>query len=125
MNQFELATKLKLRFPYRGMISVEDLWDLSMEQLDVVYKALKKEAKQYQEDSLLDENNGTDDILDSKLFIVQYIFNQKKDERQRRKFEAENAARKQRILEVIAKKQDDALMNASEEELMKMLENIG
>lgn len=125
MNQFELATKLKLRFPYRGMISVEDLWDLSMEQLDVVYKALKKEAKQYQEDSLLDENNGTDDILDSKLFIVQYIFNQKKDELQRRKFEAENAARKQRILEVIAKKQDDALMNASEEELMKMLENIG
>ena len=40
---FELATKEKYRFPFKGMIGVEDLWDLDVNQLDSVFKALNKE----------------------------------------------------------------------------------
>ena len=42
-NIFEMATRNKYRFPYKGMISVEDLWDLNQTQLDSIYKALNKE----------------------------------------------------------------------------------
>lgn len=50
---FELATRNKMRFPFRGMISVEDLWDLSLTNLDSVFKILNAEAKKSEEESLL------------------------------------------------------------------------
>ena len=30
-NVFEIATRKKYRFPFKGMITVEDLWDLSLQ----------------------------------------------------------------------------------------------
>lgn len=124
MANFELATKLKFRFPYRGMITTEDLWDLSMEQLDTVFKALNKEVKTFEEDSLLDSNDSVDCILKEKINIVKFIFDAKKAEAAAHKASVENARRRQRILEVLAKKQDESLLNASEEELRKMLEEF-
>lgn len=39
--------------------------------------------------------------------------------------EAESAAKKQHILEVLAAKQENALQNMSEEDLQKMLDDFG
>ena len=52
MELFKLAAKEKYRFPFRGNISVEDLFDLTTSQLDVVYKELKSQVKE-SSDSLL------------------------------------------------------------------------
>ena len=41
-NIFEAATRYKYRFPFKGMISVEDLWDLKLQDLDSVFKLMKK-----------------------------------------------------------------------------------
>ena len=41
-NIFEAATRYKYRFPFKGMISVEDLWDLKLQDLDSVFKLLNK-----------------------------------------------------------------------------------
>ena len=65
MNIFEMATRNKFRFPYKGLISVEDLWDLSHVQLDSIYKNLNKEIKQTQEESLLSAKNSEDAELHS------------------------------------------------------------
>lgn len=40
VNMFDVATRNKLRFPYEGQISVEDMWDLSLSALDSVFKTL-------------------------------------------------------------------------------------
>lgn len=35
-NIFEKATKEKYRFPFKGQVSVEDLWDLKLQDLDSI-----------------------------------------------------------------------------------------
>lgn len=125
MTIFEIASKMKFRFPYKGLITTEDLWDLSVSQLDVVYKTLNKDVKQSQEDSLLCDAHVEDIELRTKIEIVKHIFNVKQMEAEERKVAAANAEKKQRILEILARKQDDSLQNMSEDELHRMLEEIG
>jgi len=45
MNLFEVATRANYQFPFRGMINVIDLWDLSLTNLDSVFKTLNAEVK--------------------------------------------------------------------------------
>ena len=122
-NLFEIASREKYRFPYRGMISTEDLWDLSPDQLDVVYKALNKNMKAQGEESLMAEDNG-EPTLSNMIEIVKYIFAVKQQEANARKQAAENAEKRRRILEVLAQKQDEALHDLSEADLQKMLEEL-
>lgn len=124
MNIFEMATRNKFRFPYKGLISVEDLWDLGQVQLDSIYKNLSKEIKQIQEESLLSAKNSEDAELQAKIDIVKYIFTVKQQEAIQRSIDAENAYKKRRIMEILAQKQDDSLMGKSEDELRKMLKEL-
>lgn len=124
-NIFEMATRNKYRFPYKGMISVEDLWDLNQTQLDSIYKALNKEVKANQEDSLMFSQTQTDLDLQAKIEIVRHIYTTKEQDAARRTAAAENAEKKRRILEILEQKQEDSLKNKSEEELLKMLNEIG
>lgn len=124
-NIFEMATRNKYRFPYKGMISVEDLWDLNQAQLDSIYKALNKEVKANQEDSLMFYQTQTDLDLQAKIEIVRHIYTTKEQDAARRTAAAENAEKKRRILEILEQKQEDSLKNKSEDELLKMLNEIG
>ena len=124
MNIFEMATRNKFRFPYKGLISVEDLWDLGQVQLDSIYKNLNKEIKQIQEESLLSAKNSEDAELQAKIDIVEYIFTVNQKEAIQRSIDAENADKKRRIMEILAQKQDDSLMGKSEDELRKMLKEL-
>ena len=124
MNIFEMATRNKFRFPYKGLISVEDLWDLGQVQLDSVYKNLNKEIKQIREESLLSAKNSEDAELQAKIDIVEYIFTVKQKEAIQRSIDAENAVKKRHIMEILAQKQDDSLMGKSEDELRKMLKEL-
>lgn len=123
-NVFEMATRMKFRFPFRGMISVEDLWDLDVEQLDAVYKALNKDVQKSHEESLLNAPRIGDADLNAKIEIVKYIFQVKQAEEEERKNAAANAIKRRRILEVLAKKQDNALENMTEEELHAALAEL-
>lgn len=124
-NIFEAASKNKYRYPYKGMITTEDLWDLTPAQLDVVYKALNKGVSESQVSSLMCKVTEVDAELLNKIEIVKYIFNAKEEEAEARKNDAVKYAKKQRILDVLAQKQEDALQNMSEDELKKMLDELG
>lgn len=120
---FELATKEKYRFPFKGMIGVEDLWDLDVNQLDSVFKALNKEKKSSDEESLLSsKQTKADVVLTNKIDLVKYIYNAKQLEIQERREAAKKHERNERIKELLAKRQDEALAGLSTEELQKLLE---
>ena len=123
-NMFEKAVKGKYRFPYKGQIAVEDLYDLPLGSLDTVFKTLNAEVKKTDEESLLQTKSAEDDILTTKIEIVKYIFNEKLEEKKNQQEAAERKEKTQKIMQIIATKQDEALQNASVEDLQKMLDEL-
>lgn len=122
-TKFINASRRKYRFNYKGQITTEDLWDLPMSALDSIYKSLRAEAKASdEEESLLAANTKTDTELDEKIDIIRYIVSCKMKEADERKAAAEQAQKRQKILDLIDRKQNEALENLSVEELTRMLE---
>lgn len=124
MNLFEVAVREKYRFPYKGMISTEDLWDLSVNALDSIFKTLNKERKNADEESLLDVKDNVNTTLENKIAIIKYVVNVKQTEAAEKLLEREKKQQKQKIMNLIAKKQDETLENMSQEELLKKLSEL-
>ena len=121
---FEFATRNKVRFPFKGMISVEDLWDLSLTNLDSIYKTLNKQVKQSEEESLLCTKTSVDTELEVQIAIVKHIVSVKLEEKENAEKASAKKAQKQKIMSIIATKQDEALQNSSIDELKKMLDEL-
>jgi len=124
-KMFEYATRNKVRFPFKGLISVEDLWDLTLTNLDSIYKTLNKQVKQSEEESLLNTKTTVDKELDVQIAIVKHIVAVKLAEQEAREKASAKKAQKQKIMAIIASKQDEALQNSSVEDLQKMLDELG
>ena len=124
-NLFELATKNNYQFPFKGMINVIDLWTLSVTNLDSVFKALNTEVKKSEEESLLSVKTKEDEELSNKIEIVKHIVTVKLAEKEARENAKKNKEMKQRLLEIKAKRQDAALEDMSDEDLDKMLAELG
>ena len=124
-NIFEFASRNKIRFPFKGMISVEDLWDLSLTNLDSIYKTLNKQVKQSEEESLLTTKSNVDTELEVQIAIVKHIVSVKLTEKEAAEKASAKKAQKQKIMSIIATKQDEALQNSSIDDLKKMLDELG
>jgi hypothetical protein len=122
---FEKAVRMKLRFNYKGLCSVEDLWDLPVTALDSIYKELNKKAKTEKEDSLLDKRTKADDLLDLQIGIVKHIVKTKLKEQEDRENAAMKREKKQKLLSIMAEKQDKALYDMPLEDLEKMVNDLG
>lgn len=121
---FETASRRKYRFPFHGSINTEDLWDLSVQNLDLVFKALNAQVKQSSEESLLQTKNPASQQLETQIAIVKHIVSVKLAEAETRRLASENAQKRQRIMEIISSKQDEELHSKSIEELSKMLDAL-
>lgn len=117
MNLFEIATREKYRFPYKGQIGVEYLWDLPVTELDGIFKALKAQEKKSDEEGLLSHKTSADTELDNKIEIVRYIFGVKMAEKAKREEAVKRKAEKEKLLEILSEKEDNALKNLSIDEL--------
>lgn len=122
---FIKATREKMRFPYKGLASVEDLWQLPMTELDKIYKTLNAQKKEVQEDSLLDTKSSEDEELTAQIEIVKYIFTVKNEEKKAAETAKERKEMKQRLLEIKAAREDKKLEGLSDADLDKMLDELG
>jgi len=123
-KMFENAVRNKLRYHFNGMISTEDLWDLSVQDLDLIFKTLNSQVKQVKEESLLGSKTQKDKELEMKINIIKYIVSTKLEEAELKAKAKERKEQKQKILGILSAKQDAALENKSVEELKQMLDEL-
>lgn len=131
MEIFKKASKKKLRFSTnRGVLSVEQLWDLSKDEIRQLVIKARETAKKSSgevtdsELSFLDSPakiKATDDEL--RFEILKDIYLTKKSAEEKAQKKAEVKASNKKLLELIARKQDEALEKKSIKELEKMLES--
>lgn len=130
MDIFKYAAKNALRFPFRGNITVEDLFKLRLEDLDIIYKTLGSAYYKIVGDdceSLIetDKTNSEEaQRLKVSMDIVKEIFNDKKDTYEKAQKKLEKQKQMQKIMNIMAQKEDDALMAKSLEELQKELDAL-
>ena len=123
-NLFEIATRNRYRFNYKGVMTVEDLWSLRVEDLDAIFKMLNRQKKTADEDSLLATKSAEDQDLANKIDIVRYIVSVKLAEAAERVSAAEKKAQRDKIMEIVTKKKDKALEDMGIDDLMKKLEEL-
>lgn len=122
--KFKNAIKNKFRYPFNGQISTEDLFDLSLKQLDTVYANLNAELEKTKKSSLLagsTEETEKRKALENKLEIVKEIFDDKQKENEAKLDAAKEKERKQTIIRIIEEKENDSLKNMSIDDLKKLL----
>jgi len=130
MALFEEASRLKLRFETkRGCISTEDLWDLPLSNdhglsLDNLAKGLNRKLKEEGEESFVVPKSQESSILSLQFELVKHVIKVKIEERDAKEQALKKEAKKQKIREIIADKEEASLKNLSEDELRKMLDEL-
>ena len=121
---YKEALQKKLRFKTnKGMISTEDLFDLSLQNLDTLAIMLDKKISEAPKKSFIEELPDEENDDELRFSIVKDVINIKLKARKDNINRAQIDARNKRIAELIAKKEDEALENKSIEELRAMIQN--
>ena len=128
---YKKAAQVKLRIQTcKGLLSVEDIWGLSLANLDASIRSLAPLVKKYQtEDSDLDflsSNSGTKNeeisLLELSFEILKDVYITKKEEANAKAKARETKEFNQKIMSLIAEKQENSLKDKSVEELMAMIQ---
>ena len=128
---YKKAAQVKLRIQTcKGLLSVEDVWGLSLANLDASIRSLAPLVKKYQtEDSDLDFLSSNSDTKSEEISLLELSFEILKDVYITKKEEANAKAKaretkefNQRIMSLIAEKQENSLKDKSIEELMAMIQ---
>lgn len=128
---FEKATRIRLRFETpAGLIDIEDLWQLPLTSnrgkvnLDDIAKDLHKKRKNDDEVSFVYKDKKPESLDQLRFDIVKHIIDVKIAEREAEADAMARKEKKQKILALIAEKQDENLRGMSLEQLTAMVNDI-
>jgi F420-0:gamma-glutamyl ligase len=117
-SMFEKAARQKIRIPCeKGWLYVEDLYDLTLKELDKIYKILNTQLKTAKEDSLLDVKDTSTSKLELQVDLVKYVAGVKIAEDVARKETANKKRELELLMTALADKKVDAIKNMTEEEI--------
>lgn len=132
VNIFEQASRLKLRFATdRGDIDVEQVWGLPLSStvgklnLDDLarglHQSLSTQTMSFVGASVVSKEAELNAL---RLEIVKHVISVRLAENQAKLLQAAKAERKQKIMDLIARKQDAALEGKSLDELLAELDTL-
>lgn len=128
---FIYAARNKIRFTsIKGMLTVEQLWDLPLRSgdnfnLDAVAREANRQLKAATEESFVATERTLEHTrLETALEIVKYIIACKLDEEAAAKKRADNKAEREALLRILADKQQDKMSKLSEAELKRRIEAL-
>ncbi len=125
MDNFKLASRQKLRVQTsRGLLPVENLWDLDLPELDALAVSLETEHEQSGKKSFLRKTKASEKDKTAKLKfdVVLDILTTKAEEAQAATEAAERKEKNRKLLTLIAEKNDDSLKKKTVRQLEAMLE---
>lgn len=126
---FEQAARLKLRFDTsKGPLSAEDLWDLPLTSskganLDAIAIALHHQLK-HDTVSFVDEAEKIDPALQLRFDLVKHVIAVRKQENEKALAARARAEQKQKILGIIARKEDHELEGMDITKLRELIGNL-
>jgi hypothetical protein len=131
-NIFEYATRNKLRFAStKGELTVEQLWDVPLRSrddfnLNTIAKAVNKALKEVSEESFVETTKtAAHTRLEAAMETVKYVIDTKLTEEEVAKTRAAKKQEKEKLLNILAEKQDGKLSEMSERELKKQIAELG
>lgn len=130
-NLFELASRQKLRFPsIRGELTTEDLWSLPLTSkngfnLDAVAREVNGQLKAVTEESFVEtRTNPEKKIHELQLEIVKHIIAVRIAENEATQKRVELKQKRDRLLDLLAQKEEQQLMGKSVEEIRAELDAL-
>lgn len=122
MENFKLASQQKLRFQTnRGLLSSEQLWDLSLEELDTLAVSLEIEHKQSAKKSFLVKTSIKDKTAKLRFDVVLDVLTTVVAEQEAAAEAMEIKEHNKKIVTLIAEKQDESLKGKSIKQLEALL----
>ncbi len=122
---FKRAAKDKVRFDStKGSLSAEDLFDLSLESLDVIAKRVNKQLKTEGEESFIGKKSRTNTELELKLDILKDVIKTKQDEDEARKTRAEKREKLENLKVLLADKELEEFKGKSKDEILKEITEL-
>lgn len=129
VNIFEQASRQKLRFDTAiGMLSVEELWALPLTttngkvNLDQIAVALNKELKGSEESFV--SNSKRNELLQLRFDVVKHIIETLMQEKTEKTEQVQRDAKRQRIAEILASREDEELTGLSSDELRELQKSL-
>lgn len=128
INIFEYATRNKLRFAtVRGELSVEQLWDVPLRSrddfnLNSIAKGVSKLNKEISEDNFVETVRTSVHVrCETALEVVKHVIETKLAEEKAAATRSERKQEKEKLLSILAEKQDGKLSELSEKELQRRI----
>jgi hypothetical protein len=119
---YKQASRLKLRFQTsKGPLTTEQLWDLSISELDKLAVFLEKDYEKSDGKSFVRKSSEKDKVAKLRFDLVLDVLNTKMEEDEAARNASDTKAHNERILALIAKKKESALESLTVEELEKQL----
>ena len=123
MNIFEQASREKLRFDIQGHISTEHLWDVKEDMLISHEEQLTEIVESYGKSVRRKAGRKTkvQELNELRLAIITSVLDTRIAEREAAADQLATKAHNQKIMDLIAAKQEEGLKGMSVEDLQKML----
>jgi hypothetical protein len=123
---FATATRKKLRFSTtRGSLSTEDLWDLSLEDLDRLAIAADNAIQKAGTKSFIGRRGTSQAVDELKLEVLKSVIETRLSEAEKAKARADKRAQRDFLKSLLEKKQREGLEALTAEEIQKQLAELG